>query len=34
MFGPPGYECDLLYIVCFLALAMSGPPDGQWMRID
>jgi putative oxidoreductase len=24
-FGPPGYECDLLYIVCFLALMMSGP---------
>lgn len=24
-FGPPGYECDLLYIVCFLALAMSAP---------
>ena len=24
-FGPPGYECDLLYVVCFLALAMSRP---------
>ncbi|HZQ43858.1 MAG TPA: DoxX family protein [Acidobacteriaceae bacterium] len=24
-FGPPGYECDLLYIVCFVALAMSAP---------
>jgi putative oxidoreductase len=24
-FGPPGYECDLLYIVCFLALIMGGP---------
>ncbi|MFC5862491.1 DoxX family protein [Acidicapsa dinghuensis] len=24
-FGPPGYECDLLYIVCFLALALSAP---------
>ena len=24
-FGPPGYECDLLYIACFLVLAMSGP---------
>ena len=23
-FGPPGYECDLLYIACFLALAFSG----------
>jgi putative oxidoreductase len=25
MFGPPGYECDLLYIVCFVALVMHGP---------
>lgn len=24
-FGPPGYECDLLYIACFLALILSGP---------
>jgi putative oxidoreductase len=24
-FGPPGYECDLLYIACFLTLAMSRP---------
>jgi putative oxidoreductase len=24
-FGPPGYECDLLYIACILALVMSGP---------
>jgi putative oxidoreductase len=24
-FGPPGYECDLLYIVCLLALMVSGP---------
>lgn len=24
-FGPPGYECDLLYIACFLALVLSGP---------
>jgi len=24
-FGPPGYECDLLYISAFLALALSGP---------
>lgn len=24
-FGPPGYECNLLYIVCFIALAMSPP---------
>jgi putative oxidoreductase len=24
-FGPPGYECDLLYIACLLALSMRGP---------
>ncbi len=24
-FGPPGYECDLLYIACMVALALSGP---------
>ncbi|HEY4378897.1 MAG TPA: DoxX family protein [Acidobacteriaceae bacterium] len=24
-FGPPGYECDLLYIACFLALVLLGP---------
>jgi putative oxidoreductase len=24
-FGPPGYECDLLYIACIVALALSGP---------
>ena len=24
-FGPPGYECDLLYIACILALAVIGP---------
>lgn len=24
-FGPPGYECDLLYIACFLVLALSAP---------
>jgi putative oxidoreductase len=24
-FGPPGYECNLLYIACILALAMSDP---------
>ena len=24
-FGPPGYECDLLYIVCIVALVLSGP---------
>jgi len=24
-FGPPGYECDLLYIACFLTLVLAGP---------
>jgi putative oxidoreductase len=24
-FGPPGYECNLLYIACILALALSDP---------
>jgi putative oxidoreductase len=24
-FGSPGYECDLLYIACIVALMMSGP---------
>jgi putative oxidoreductase len=24
-FGPPGYECDLLYIACILALVFMGP---------
>jgi putative oxidoreductase len=24
-FGPSGYECDLLYIACIVALALSGP---------
>ena len=24
-FGPPGYECDLLYIACIVALAVIGP---------
>jgi putative oxidoreductase len=23
-FGPPGYECDLLYLACLLALVLSG----------
>jgi putative oxidoreductase len=27
-FGPPGYECDLLYIACIIALVLSGP--GPW----
>ncbi len=24
-FGPPGYECDLLYIACIIALVLLGP---------
>lgn len=24
-FGPPGYECDLLYIACILTLVLTGP---------
>jgi len=24
-FGPPGYECNLLYISCIVALALMGP---------
>jgi putative oxidoreductase len=27
-FGPPGYECDLLYLACLAALVMTGP--GPW----
>jgi putative oxidoreductase len=25
LFGPPGYEINLLYIACLLALALAGP---------
>lgn len=24
-FGPPGYECDLLYLACLAALVVGGP---------
>ena len=24
-FGPPGYECDLLYLACLAALVLIGP---------
>lgn len=27
-FGPPGYECDLLYIACFAAMMLAGA--GPW----
>jgi putative oxidoreductase len=23
-FGPPGYECDLLYLACLIALVLLG----------
>ena len=23
-FGPPGYECDLLYVACLAALVLGG----------
>jgi putative oxidoreductase len=36
-FGPPGYECDLLYIACIVALVLSGPSpwsiDGLLQKI-
>ena len=25
LFGPPGYECDLLYIACIVTLVLMGP---------
>jgi len=35
-FGPPGYECDLLYLACLAALVLigSGPfsVDGLFSR--
>src|SRR5262249_54053497 len=24
-FGPPGYECDLVYLACLAALVLGGP---------
>jgi putative oxidoreductase len=24
-FGPPGFECDLLYLACLAALVLGGP---------
>jgi putative oxidoreductase len=24
-FGPPGYECDLVYLACLVALVLGGP---------
>ena len=31
-FGPPGYECDLLYIACILALVLLGPSPWSLVR--
>jgi putative oxidoreductase len=35
-FGPPGYECDLLYLACLAALVLSGSGpmsiDGYFKR--
>jgi len=28
-FGPPGYECDLLYMACILTLVFIGPSPGS-----
>ena len=25
VFGPPGYECDLLYLACLVAIVLWGP---------
>lgn len=33
-FGPPGYETDLLYLACLVALALGGPGPlavGTWL---
>ena len=27
-FGPPGYECDLMYVACLVALVLGG--SGPW----
>jgi putative oxidoreductase len=43
-FGPPGYELDLLYLACLVALTLGGPgplaidriigrADGKWRRL-
>ena len=35
VFGPPGYEVDLLYIACLIVLAVLGPGPlslGEWLR--
>jgi putative oxidoreductase len=32
-FGPPGYECDLLYLACLAALVLSGPGPFSLHRV-
>ena len=32
-FGPPGYECDLLYLACLAALVLSGPDPFSLSRV-
>jgi putative oxidoreductase len=32
-FGPPGYECDLLYLACLAALVLNGPGKFSLQRI-
>ena len=31
-FGPPGYECNLLYVACILALVLLGPSPWSFDR--
>jgi putative oxidoreductase len=31
-FGPPGYECDLLYVACIFALVLLGPSPWSFDR--
>lgn len=32
-FGSPGYECDLLYLACLIALVLSGPGPFSLRRL-
>lgn len=32
-FGPPGYECDLLYVACLVALVLMGPSPWSLDRL-
>jgi putative oxidoreductase len=33
-FGPPGYECDLLYLACLIALVLLGPGPFSLHRVS